>query len=37
VADFAETPVQEFQSHVRIRPNVSELLPTVLGGLKPLG
>ena len=35
-AVYAKTPAPEFQSHVRIHPNVSELLPTVLEGLKPL-
>jgi hypothetical protein len=29
-------PYTEFQRHVRIHPNVSELLPTVLEDLKPL-
>jgi hypothetical protein len=28
--------VEEFQRHVRIHPNVSELLPTVMEDLKPL-
>jgi len=36
-AVYARTPVTEFQRHVRIHPNVSELLPTVLEDLKPLG
>jgi pyruvate/2-oxoglutarate dehydrogenase complex dihydrolipoamide dehydrogenase (E3) component len=36
-AVYAKTPVTEFQRHVRIHPNVSELLPTVLEDLKPLG
>jgi len=36
-AVYARTPVEEFQRHVRIHPNVSELLPTVLENLKPLG
>ncbi|MDH4173845.1 MAG: FAD-containing oxidoreductase [Betaproteobacteria bacterium] len=36
-AVYAKTPVEEFQRHVRIHPNVSELLPTVLEDLKPLG
>jgi len=36
-AVYAKTPVEEFQRHVRIHPNVSELLPTVLENLKPLG
>jgi pyruvate/2-oxoglutarate dehydrogenase complex dihydrolipoamide dehydrogenase (E3) component len=35
-AVYARTPVEEFQRHVRIHPNVSELLPTVLEDLKPL-
>jgi pyruvate/2-oxoglutarate dehydrogenase complex dihydrolipoamide dehydrogenase (E3) component len=35
-AVYARTPVAEFQRHVRIHPNVSELLPTVLEGLEPL-
>jgi pyruvate/2-oxoglutarate dehydrogenase complex dihydrolipoamide dehydrogenase (E3) component len=33
---YARTPVTEFQRHVRIHPNVSELLPTVLEQLEPL-
>jgi len=36
-AVYARTPVAEFQRHVRIHPNVSELLPTVMEQLKPLG
>jgi pyruvate/2-oxoglutarate dehydrogenase complex dihydrolipoamide dehydrogenase (E3) component len=36
-AVYAKTPAEEFQRHVRIHPNVSELLPTVLEDLKPLG
>jgi len=36
-AVYAKTPVAEFQRHVRIHPNVSELLPTVLEDLKPVG
>jgi len=36
-AVYAKTPVSEFQRHVRIHPNVSELLPTVLEDLKPVG
>jgi pyruvate/2-oxoglutarate dehydrogenase complex dihydrolipoamide dehydrogenase (E3) component len=36
-AVYARTPVEEFQRHVRIHPNVSELLPTVMEELKPLG
>ena len=36
-AVYARTPVTEFQRHVRIHPNVSELLPTVLEDLKPVG
>jgi pyruvate/2-oxoglutarate dehydrogenase complex dihydrolipoamide dehydrogenase (E3) component len=35
-AVYSKMPVQEFQRHVRIHPNVSELLPTVLEDLKPL-
>jgi pyruvate/2-oxoglutarate dehydrogenase complex dihydrolipoamide dehydrogenase (E3) component len=35
-AVYARTPVDEFQRHVRIHPNVSELLPTVLEQLTPL-
>ncbi|MGH8686899.1 MAG: FAD-containing oxidoreductase [Burkholderiales bacterium] len=35
-AVYAKTPAPEFQAHVRIHPNVSELLPTVLESLKPL-
>jgi len=35
-AVYARTPVEEFQRHVRIHPNVSELLPTVLERLRPL-
>jgi pyruvate/2-oxoglutarate dehydrogenase complex dihydrolipoamide dehydrogenase (E3) component len=35
-AVYARTPVTEFQRHVRIHPNVSELLPTVLEQLEPL-
>ncbi|HLS87057.1 MAG TPA: FAD-containing oxidoreductase [Burkholderiales bacterium] len=33
---YARTPYPEFQRRVRIHPNVSELLPTVLENLKPL-
>lgn len=36
-AVYAQTPAPEFQRHVRIHPTVSELLPTVLEDLKPLG
>ncbi|MDA8107731.1 MAG: FAD-containing oxidoreductase [Betaproteobacteria bacterium] len=36
-AVYAQTPASEFQRHVRIHPTVSELLPTVLEDLKPLG
>ena len=36
-AVYAGLPYTEFQRHVRIHPNVSELLPTVLEDLKPLG
>jgi pyruvate/2-oxoglutarate dehydrogenase complex dihydrolipoamide dehydrogenase (E3) component len=35
-AVYAKTPYTEFQRHVRIHPNVSELLPTVLEELTPL-
>jgi pyruvate/2-oxoglutarate dehydrogenase complex dihydrolipoamide dehydrogenase (E3) component len=35
-AIYARTPVPEFQKRVRIHPNVSELLPTVLENLEPL-
>ncbi len=35
-AVYAKTPYPEFQRRVRIHPNVSELLPTVLEDLKPL-
>ena len=35
-AVYARTPVTEFQRHVRIHPNVAELLPTVLEELAPL-
>jgi pyruvate/2-oxoglutarate dehydrogenase complex dihydrolipoamide dehydrogenase (E3) component len=35
-AVYAKTPYTEFQRHVRIHPNVSELLPTVLAELTPL-
>ncbi len=35
-AVYAQTPYSEFQRHVRIHPTVSELLPTVMEGLKPL-
>ena len=35
-AVYARTPYTEFQRRVRIHPNVSELLPTVLEDLKPL-
>jgi pyruvate/2-oxoglutarate dehydrogenase complex dihydrolipoamide dehydrogenase (E3) component len=36
-AVYARTPYTEFQRRVRIHPNVSELLPTVLEDLRPLG
>jgi pyruvate/2-oxoglutarate dehydrogenase complex dihydrolipoamide dehydrogenase (E3) component len=36
-AVYSKTPYPEFQRRVRIHPNVSELLPTVLEDLKPLG
>src|SRR5688500_16281426 len=35
-AVYSRTPYPEFQRRVRIHPNVSELLPTVLENLKPL-
>ena len=35
-AVYAQLPYTEFQKRVRIHPNVSELLPTVLEDLKPL-
>ncbi len=35
-AVYAGTPYTDFQRRVRIHPNVSELLPTVLEDLKPL-
>lgn len=35
-AVYAKTPVTEFQRRMRIHPNVSELLPTVLEELRPL-
>jgi pyruvate/2-oxoglutarate dehydrogenase complex dihydrolipoamide dehydrogenase (E3) component len=35
-AVYAKLPYTELQRHVRIHPNVSELLPTVLEDLKPL-
>jgi pyruvate/2-oxoglutarate dehydrogenase complex dihydrolipoamide dehydrogenase (E3) component len=35
-AVYSKTPIGEFQRHVRIHPNVSELLPTVLEDLAPL-
>jgi pyruvate/2-oxoglutarate dehydrogenase complex dihydrolipoamide dehydrogenase (E3) component len=35
-AVYAKVPYTEFQRRVRIHPNVSELLPTVLEDLKPL-
>jgi pyruvate/2-oxoglutarate dehydrogenase complex dihydrolipoamide dehydrogenase (E3) component len=35
-AVYARTPYTEFQRRVRIHPNVSELLPTVLEDLQPL-
>jgi pyruvate/2-oxoglutarate dehydrogenase complex dihydrolipoamide dehydrogenase (E3) component len=36
-AVYSKIPFTEFQRRVRIHPNVSELLPTVLEDLKPLG
>jgi pyruvate/2-oxoglutarate dehydrogenase complex dihydrolipoamide dehydrogenase (E3) component len=35
-AVYARMPYTELQRHVRIHPNVSELLPTVMEDLKPL-
>lgn len=35
-AVYAKTPYTEFQRRVRIHPNVSELLPTVLEDLRPM-
>jgi pyruvate/2-oxoglutarate dehydrogenase complex dihydrolipoamide dehydrogenase (E3) component len=35
-AVYAKTPITEFQRRMRIHPNVSELLPTVLEDLRPL-
>jgi pyruvate/2-oxoglutarate dehydrogenase complex dihydrolipoamide dehydrogenase (E3) component len=35
-AVYSKIPYTEFQRHVRIHPNVSELLPTVMEDLKPL-
>ena len=35
-AVYAQMPYTDFQRHVRIHPNVSELLPTVLEHLTPL-
>jgi pyruvate/2-oxoglutarate dehydrogenase complex dihydrolipoamide dehydrogenase (E3) component len=36
-AVYAKTPYTEYQRRVRIHPTVSELLPTVMENLKPLG
>jgi pyruvate/2-oxoglutarate dehydrogenase complex dihydrolipoamide dehydrogenase (E3) component len=36
-AVYARTPHQQVQSHVRIHPTVSELLPTTMEQLNPLG
>jgi pyruvate/2-oxoglutarate dehydrogenase complex dihydrolipoamide dehydrogenase (E3) component len=36
-AVYARMPYTEFQRHVRIHPTVSELLPTVMENLTPLG
>jgi pyruvate/2-oxoglutarate dehydrogenase complex dihydrolipoamide dehydrogenase (E3) component len=36
-AVYAKIPCTEFQRHVRIHPNVAELLPTVLEDLKEMG
>ena len=33
---YARLPAAEFRRHVRIHPNVSELLPTVLEDLEPM-
>ena len=35
-AVYSKIPASEFQRRMRIHPNVSELLPTVLEDLKPL-
>jgi len=36
LAVYARTPVEEFQRPVRVHPNVSELLPTVMERRRPL-
>jgi len=36
-AVYSKLPYTQFQRHVRIHPTVSELLPTTLESLKPLG
>jgi pyruvate/2-oxoglutarate dehydrogenase complex dihydrolipoamide dehydrogenase (E3) component len=36
-AVYSRTPARDFRRHVRIHPNVAELLPTVLEELAPLG
>jgi pyruvate/2-oxoglutarate dehydrogenase complex dihydrolipoamide dehydrogenase (E3) component len=36
-AVYSKLPYTVFQRHVRIHPTVSELLPTVLEELRPLG
>jgi pyruvate/2-oxoglutarate dehydrogenase complex dihydrolipoamide dehydrogenase (E3) component len=36
-AVYAKTPYMEFQRRMRIHPTVSELLPTVMEDLKPVG
>jgi pyruvate/2-oxoglutarate dehydrogenase complex dihydrolipoamide dehydrogenase (E3) component len=36
-AVYSKLPYAQFQRHVRIHPTVSELLPTTLESLKPLG
>jgi pyruvate/2-oxoglutarate dehydrogenase complex dihydrolipoamide dehydrogenase (E3) component len=36
-AVYSGMPYTEFQRHVRIHPTVSELLPTVLEDLSPVG
>ena len=36
-AVYSKLPYREFQRRVRIHPTVSELLPTAMESLKPLG
>jgi hypothetical protein len=36
-AVYARSPHQQVQAHMRIHPTVSELLPTTLEQLTPLG